>query len=119
LEFPVFLPNGKKRRMQLLRGFKIVPGSKLMLCEDVVTNRRIGEGVIELNQKEGAEVLAVGSVVNRSSQPVDFGVPFRSLIKMEVLTHQPASCPFMRTGYSGLQTGSKVIKSSSISKCEH
>ncbi|MBI4970662.1 MAG: orotate phosphoribosyltransferase [Candidatus Omnitrophica bacterium] len=66
--------------------------------------------VIELIKREGAEVIAVGSVVNRSSQSVDFGVPFRSLIKMEVQTYQPSNCPLCEQGIPVYKPGSKALK---------
>lgn len=107
---PGIFAERKDEKMQLRRGFKIVPGSKLIVVEDVVTTGGSVKEVIELIKREGAEVIAVGSVVNRSSQPVDFGVPFRSLIKMEVLTHQPSSCPLCGQGIPVYKPGSKALK---------
>ena len=107
---PGIFAERKEDKMQLRRGFKIHPGQKVIVVEDVLTTGGSVLEVIQLVRKDGAQVIAVGSVVNRSSKPVDFGVPFRSLIKMEVQSNLPADCPLCQKGIPVNKPGSKTLK---------
>ena len=54
--------------------------------------------VIALLQSMGAEVVGVGSVVDRSNGKVDFGVPFHAVLSMEVTSWEADECPLCRAG---------------------
>lgn len=99
----------KDEKMQLRRGFKVEKNQKIIVVEDVVTTGGSVKEVIELMKQQGAQVIAVGSVVDRSSKPVDFGVPFRALMKMQVLTYQPSDCPLCKNGVPIYKPGSKGL----------
>ena len=46
----------------------------------------------------GAQVVGVGSVVDRSAGGVDFGVPFRAVLSMEVKSDEADECPNLQSG---------------------
>ena len=77
----------------LRRGFKIVPGEKIVIVEDVVTKGgRVAE-TLAIAKELQAEVCAVGVVVDRSNGLVDCGVPMECLLPMEVETFSPDKLP--------------------------
>ena len=77
----------------LRRGFKIAPGEKLVIVEDVVTKGgRVAEALAIAKELQ-AEVCAVGVVVDRSNGVVDPGVPMECLLPMEVETFSPDNLP--------------------------
>jgi len=77
----------------LRRGFKIAPGEKLVIVEDVVTQGgRVAE-TIAIAREHQAEVCAVGVVVDRSNGTVDLGVPMESLLSMDVETFDSGNLP--------------------------
>lgn len=84
--------------MALRRGFAVTPGMKVLLVEDVVTTGGSVKEVLELVKAAGAEVVGVGSIVNRTNGAVDFGVPFKSVIKVEVESWEPEDCPLCKEG---------------------
>ncbi len=99
--------NGK---MTLRRGFTVEPGTKILVTEDVVTTGGSVKEVIALLKDLGAEVVGVGSVVDRSAGAVDFGVPFRAVLSMEVKSYGPDECPICKAGETPLvKPGSRAL----------
>lgn len=80
-------------KMTLRRGFTLSPGEKVLAVEDVITTGGSVREVIDLAKEAGAQVLGVASVVDRSQGKADFGVPFVSLITMEIKVYEPDHCP--------------------------
>ena len=80
-------------KLVLRRGFKIAPGEKLIIVEDVVTKGgRVAE-TISIAREHQADVCAVGVVVDRSNGTVDVGAPMECLLPMEVETFDPKNLP--------------------------
>ncbi len=84
--------------MTLRRGFKVEKGERVLVCEDVVTTGGSVKEVIALLSDMGAEIVGVGSVVDRSNGKVDFGVPFHAVLSMEVTSYEADNCPLCREG---------------------
>ncbi|MDD2556329.1 MAG: hypothetical protein PHX16_08590 [Syntrophaceticus sp.] len=53
---------------------------------------------IELIKEYGGVVVGVGSLVDRHSGELDFGVPFYPLLKLAIETYSPDDCPLWRDG---------------------
>lgn len=96
--------------MTLRRGFEVKKGERVLVCEDVVTTGGSVKEVISLLQQAGAEVVGVGSVVDRSNGKVDFGVPFHAVLSMEVVSYEPEDCPICKTGKPLVKPGSRKLK---------
>ncbi len=84
--------------LTLRRGFEIEQGEKAIVVEDVVTTGKSTRETIEVVKRHGGEVVAVGSLVDRSGGKVDFGVPFTTLWRLEVPVYEPSSCPLCKEG---------------------
>ncbi|WP_027390488.1 orotate phosphoribosyltransferase [Chrysiogenes arsenatis] len=77
----------------LRRGFEIRPGERVLVIEDVITT---GDSIIEaisLAKSMGADVLMGGSLVDRSNGTAQLGVPYRSLLTIDVPAYDPDNCP--------------------------
>ncbi|MEG0783960.1 MAG: orotate phosphoribosyltransferase [Christensenella sp.] len=98
--------NGK---MTLRRGFGVPKGAKILVTEDVVTTGGSVKEVMTLLREMGAEVVGVGSVVDRSAGNVDFGVPFRAVLSMEVKSYEADKCPICKTDSPLIKPGSRKI----------
>ncbi|MCI8459135.1 MAG: orotate phosphoribosyltransferase [Clostridia bacterium] len=97
--------------MTLRRGFALDKGMRVIVVEDVVTTGGSVKEVIELCRKAGADVVAVASVVDRSGGQVDFGVPYRALLSMEVKSYEADECPLCREGkLPAVKPGSRGLK---------
>lgn len=96
-------------KMTLRRGFGIAPGEKAIVVEDVFTTGGSIKEVIEVINEMGGEVVAVGSIVNRSVD-VDFGVPTVFLVRAEIENHQPGECPLCSGGIEVTKPGTKRLQ---------
>ena len=99
--------NGK---MTFRRGFTIPENANVLVTEDVVTTGGSVKEVIELIREHSGNVVGVGSVVDRSNGNVEFGVPFRAVLSMEVLSYEPDNCPLCEAGVPAVKPGSRNTK---------
>ena len=107
----IFAERNKDGQMDLRRGFGLRPGERVLICEDVVTTGRSTKEVISLVQALGAEVVAVASLVDRTSgKDPQFGVPFEALLKVEVPTYSADDCPLCKQGLPLVKPGSRTGK---------
>jgi orotate phosphoribosyltransferase len=65
---------------------------------------------MELIRASGSEVAGVGSIVDRSDGKVDFGVPFKAVLSMEITSYEPDDCPLCLTGTPAVKPGSRNLK---------
>ncbi len=79
--------------MTLRRGFEIYPDDRIVIIEDVITTGGSTKETIQVISKLGGRVLAVGSIVNRSSKSKIFKIPYQFLFKMKVLAYKPNKLP--------------------------
>lgn len=96
-------PEGK---FEIRRGIELKQGEKVIVVEDVTTTGGSAKQVVELVRAHGAEPVAVGAVVDRSNGSATFGLPFHSLIKLNIETYQPDACPLCKEGLPLVKPGS-------------
>ena len=77
----------------LRRGFRIEPGAKVLMVEDVVTTGLSSREAIEAVAREGGEVIAECSLVDRSEGSADLGVPFFPLVAIDFPTYAEDELP--------------------------
>jgi orotate phosphoribosyltransferase len=75
------------------RGFRIDPGERVLVVDDILTTGGSIREVIAAVNKQGGSVAGIGVLVDRSQQEVDFGVPFFSCLRTEAVTYRPEACP--------------------------
>ena len=78
---------------ELRRGFRLEPGSKVLMVEDVVTTGLSSREAIEAVTREGSEVIAEAALVDRSNGSVDLGVPFYPLIAISFPSYADDEVP--------------------------
>ncbi|MCX6903640.1 MAG: hypothetical protein NTW03_09220, partial [Verrucomicrobia bacterium] len=71
-------------KLVLRRGFKINPGEKMLIVEDVVTKGGRVQETLEIVRGRGGVALAVAMVVDRSDGAAGLAVPMFSLLKLHV-----------------------------------
>jgi orotate phosphoribosyltransferase len=76
------------------RGARIEPGERVLVVDDIMTRGGSIRDVISAVTKDGGQVIGVGVLVDRSDQPVDFGVPLFSCHRaIPPPTYAPQDCP--------------------------
>jgi orotate phosphoribosyltransferase len=91
----------------LRRGFKIAPGEKILVVEDVVTQGGRVRETLAIVRQHGGTVAGVAAIVDRSNGAVDFGVPFLSLLALAVETFEPDRLPADLAALPAVKPGSK------------
>ncbi len=94
--------------MTFRRGFSLDPGTRVLVVEDTVTTGGTVHELIELCQKSRAEVVGVGSLVDRSGGKTDFGVPFRAVVSVSIESWEEKDCPFCAEGIPIIKPGSRT-----------
>ena len=93
----------------LRRGFRLHPGQKVLLMEDVVTTGLSSREAIAAVREAGGEVIAAAALVDRSNGAADLGVPFYPLIRLDVPTYQPDSLPPELADIPAVKPGSRAV----------
>ena len=94
-------------KLVLRRGFKIAPGEKLLVVEDVVTKGGRVQETIDIVRAHRGQVVGIAMAVDRSGGAVNFGVPTFSLIALHVETFDPAKLPPDLSAIPAVKPGSK------------
>jgi len=78
---------------ELRRGFRLEPGQRVLLVEDVVTTGLSSREAMKAVEQAGGEVIAAAALVDRSGGTADLGVPFFPLLRLDVPTYEAANLP--------------------------
>ncbi|NLG92985.1 MAG: orotate phosphoribosyltransferase [Clostridiales bacterium] len=105
-----FTERDENGKMTLRRGFAVTPGDRVLVVEDVVTTGGSVREVIDLVKEAGGVVVGVGSIVDRTGGKIDFGVPFKAVISVDVQSWEPEECPLCKAGAPApVKPGSRKI----------
>ena len=96
--------------LTLRRGFAIKQGERVLVVEDVITTGKSTRETIDVVRKAGGTVVAAASLVDRSGGKADLGVPYRSLVTLDVPTYTAENCPMCKSGSSPVKPGSRGMK---------
>jgi orotate phosphoribosyltransferase len=94
-------------RLVLRRGFKIAPGERLLVVEDVVTKGGRVQETMDIVRQHGGVVAGVAMVVDRSNGAVDLGVPTVSILRLVVETFEADKLPPDLATLPAVKPGSK------------
>lgn len=75
------------------RGFRLEPGARVLMVEDVVTTGLSSREAIAAVGREGGEVIAEAALVDRSNGTADLGVPFFPLLAISFPTYAEDEVP--------------------------
>ena len=98
-------PEGK---FELRRGFRLDPGARVLMVEDVVTTGLSSREAIKAIEEAGGKVIAAASIVDRSGGSADLGVPYTSLIRIDVPTYEADALPPELAAIPAIKPGSRA-----------
>src|SRR4051812_39361518 len=93
---------------ELRRGFRLTPGQKVLMMEDVVTTGLSSREAIAAIRAAGGEVVAAAALVDRSNGAADLGVPFHPLIRIDVPSYEADKLPPELAAIPAIKPGSRA-----------
>jgi orotate phosphoribosyltransferase len=93
---------------ELRRGFRLAPGARVLMVEDVVTTGLSSREAIEAVHTAGGEVVAEAALVDRSGGTADLGVPFYPLIRIDVPAYAADALPPELAAIPPIKPGSRA-----------
>ena len=96
--------------MQLRRGFEILPGERVLVCEDVITTGGSVSEVLALAVAAGGTIAGVSCIVDRTGGTVNFpafGGRHTAVMTMDVVNYRPDQCPLCASGLPVTKPGSR------------
>jgi orotate phosphoribosyltransferase len=108
LALPAMFVERPTGAFELRRGFRLDPGTRVLLVEDVVTTGLSSCEAIKAIAVAGGEVIAAASLVDRSNGTADLGVPFTPLIRLDVPTYAADALPPELTAIPAIKPGSRA-----------
>ena len=105
---PAVFVERPEGRFELRRGFRIDRGAKVLMVEDVVTTGLSSREAIAAVGREGGEVIAEAALIDRSSGSADLGVPYTSLIRIDVPTYEADALPPELEAIPAIKPGSRA-----------
>ena len=93
---------------ELRRGFRLEPGTPVILMEDVVTTGLSSREAIKAVAQAGGRVIHAASLVDRSDGSADLGVPFTPLIRLSVPSYSADKLPPELAAIPATKPGSRA-----------
>jgi orotate phosphoribosyltransferase len=94
----VYVERGESRERVLRRGFEIVPGTRVLVVDDVVTT---GGSIAETQAcivKAGGVVIGIGVLADRTAGRAATDVPFFACLTVDFPSYPPDACPQCAAG---------------------
>src|SRR5919198_3899650 len=90
--------------LTLRRGFIISESDRVLVVEDVLTTGKSTRETMQVAAASGGQVVGAASIVDRSGPSGrsrtgrDLGVPYVSLLEIDLPTYEPDQCPLCAQG---------------------
>ena len=94
---------------ELRRGFRLTPGQRVLMVEDVVTTGLSSREAIAAIDRAGGVVVAAAALVDRSDGTAELGVPFYPLIRLSVPTYAADALPPELADIPAIKPGSRTV----------
>lgn len=93
LKTPFFFMERDGEGFTLRRGYRVERGTTAVVVEDIVTTGLSARAAVDAARNAGADVMAVGCLVDRSGGRVDVGAPLVPLLQLDVKSYAPGEVP--------------------------
>jgi len=94
--------------LTLRRGFIIGEADRVLVVEDVVTTGGSTRETMQVARAAGGRVVGAACIVNRGGG-TDLGVPYVSLVDIDLATYEPDKCPLCAQGMPVIKPGSRPV----------
>ena len=99
--------------LTLRRGFIISENDRVLVVEDVLTTGGSTRETMQVAAASGGQIVGAASIVDRSGGAEraarDLGVPYVSLLDIDLPTYEPDKCPLCAQGLPVVKPGSRPV----------
>lgn len=88
----------KEGNLVLGRGFRFRPGERTLVVEDVTTTGGSVKKVVDIVRENGGKTVGVGVLVDRTAGKIEYPVPSRSVVQLQVESYLSEECPLCKKG---------------------
>jgi orotate phosphoribosyltransferase len=110
LGVPALYVEREEGRFRLRRAFRIAPGAKVVVVEDVITTGGSFREAVEPIAEAGGQVLCCACLVDRSGGRADVGFPLVALATVDVPSYAPDEIPPELAAIPAEEPGSKRLR---------
>ena len=93
--------------LMLRRGFALSSSDRVLIVEDVITTGGSTRETAQVAEDLGAHVVGAAAIIDRGSDPANVRLPLQALVRMDVPTYQPETCPLCARGTPVVKPGSR------------
>ena len=90
----------------LRRGWDVRPDERVAIVDDILTTGASLLETVEAVRSAGVEPLATAVIVDRSTRPVELGLPLHALGQIEIPSWEAGDCPLCADGVPLRKPGS-------------
>ncbi|WP_097062515.1 orotate phosphoribosyltransferase [Sphingomonas guangdongensis] len=108
LNVPAMFLERPTGTFELRRGFRLEPGTRVLMMEDVVTTGLSSREATAAIAVAGGEVVAAAALVDRSNGAARFDVPFYPLIRLDVPSYEADAVPPELAAIPAIKPGSRA-----------
>lgn len=109
LGIPSIYVEREDGRFQLRRAFRIAPGAKVVVVEDVITTGGSFREAVEPIEAAGGQVLCCACIVDRSGGRAQVGWPLVALATVDFPSYAPGEAPPELAALPAEEPGSKRL----------
>ena len=110
LGVPALYVEREDGAFRLRRAFKIAPGARVVIIEDVITTGGSFREAVEPIAAAGGEVLCCACIVDRSGGRADVGFPLVALATLDVPSYAEGELPPELAALPAEEPGSKRLR---------
>jgi orotate phosphoribosyltransferase len=94
--------------LTLRRGFTLSDADRVLIVEDVLTTGGSTRETAAIAQGHGAQVVGAAVIVDRGADPARLNLPLQALVRLEVATYPPDTCPLCAQQIPVVKPGSRT-----------
>ncbi len=94
----VYAERGDTGNRVLRRGFRVRPGARVLVVDDIVTTGGSLRDMLACIEAAGGAVVGVGVLGDRTGGRLEVAVPFFACLTVDFPSYAPAECPLCAAG---------------------
>lgn len=106
----IFVERDASGRMALRRGFEIRKNERILVAEDVWTTGGSTRETMGIAEEAGGRAVAAAALIDRSNGCLEWDVPAKALLEINMPSYEPFECPQCRAGEPITKPGSHFVR---------